>query len=76
MSPGTISSHLIKICKNYPDEDLSFYKPEKSILEKVKKVYDKQPKDKPISLKAIFEGLNKKVSYDDIKLSVAFLDSV
>ncbi|MCF6347458.1 MAG: AAA family ATPase [Flavobacteriaceae bacterium] len=74
LSPGTISSHLIKICKGYPDEDLSFYKPEKSILEKVKKVYDKQPKDKPISLKAIFEGLNGQISYDDIKLSVAFLD--
>ncbi len=73
LSVGTISSHLIKICKDYPKEDFSFYKPKKVILQKVKEIYILQTKGKPISLKAIYDGLNGKISYDDIKLSIAFL---
>jgi len=73
LSQGTISSHLIKISKDYPNEDLSFYKPKKSILEKVKKVYELQSNGKSISLKVMYESLNGKVSYDDIKLSIAFI---
>ena len=72
-SVGTISSHLIKIRKDHPKEDLNFYQPKKAILNKVKGLYDIQPKGKPISLKAIYDGLNGKISYDDIKLSIAFL---
>ena len=73
VTPGTISNHLIKICKDHPKEDLSFYKPKKSILNKVKEVYNLQTKGKPISLKAIYDGLHSKISYDDIKLCIAFL---
>lgn len=72
MTTGTISGHLIRIRQDYPNDDFSFYRPKKALFEKVKKVYDLQPKDKPISSKAIFKALNGTVSYNDIKLCVAF----
>ena len=73
MTAGTISGHIIKIRQDYPKVDLSFYKPKNALFNKVKKVYDLQPKDKPISSKTIFSALNGSVSYQDIKLCMAFL---
>jgi len=73
LTTGTIAGHLIKIIKDNPNEDLSFYKPKNSILKKVKSVYDDQPKSAPISLNAIYGKLSGSVSYDDIKLAVAFI---
>lgn len=73
LSVGTIAGHLIKIRKDYPDENLNFYKPKTAVLKKVKTAYDEQPKSAPISLNAIYSKLGGKVSYDDIKLAVAFL---
>jgi hypothetical protein len=70
---GTIAGHLIKIRKDHPKEDLNYYKPKKAILDQVKVAYDAQPKDVAVSLNAIFGGLDGKVSYDDIKLAIAFL---
>jgi len=70
---GTISGHLIKIRKDHPEEDLNYYKPKSSLLKKVKAVYDKQPKNTPISLNTIYSKLGGSVSYDDIKLAVAFI---
>ncbi len=74
VTPSTISNHIIRIRKDYPKEDLSFYKPKNTLFKKVKNVYELQPKDKPISSKAIFSSLNGKVSYEDIKLCIAFID--
>ncbi|MDF1672353.1 MAG: AAA family ATPase [Vicingaceae bacterium] len=74
LSVGTIAGHLIKIRKDHPDENLNFYKPKKALMDKVKKAYDKQPKGSDISLNAIYGELGGKVSYDDIKLAIAFLD--
>lgn len=73
LSVGTIAGHLIKIVKDNPTENLNFYKPKAAVLKKVKAVYDEQPKSAPISLNAIYGKLGGAVSYDDIKLSVAFL---
>lgn len=73
LSVGTIAGHLIKIRKDHPDENLNFYKPKATILKKVKAVYDEQPKSAPVSLNAIYGKLGGKVSYDDIKLAIAFL---
>ena len=70
---GTISGHLIKIRKDHPEEDLNYYKPKSSLLKKVKAVYDKQPKNTSISLNTIYSKLGSSVSYDDIKLAVAFI---
>lgn len=73
LNVDTILNHLIKICKDYPKEDLSFYKPKGTILTKVEKAYLNQPKGKPISLKKIYDDLEEKVDYNNIKLSIAFL---
>jgi ATP-dependent exoDNAse (exonuclease V) alpha subunit len=74
LSVGTIAGHLIKIRKDHPDENLNFYKPKAAVLKKVKAAYDEQPKSAPISLNAIYGKLGGSVSYDDIKLAVAFID--
>tara|TARA_B100000809_G_scaffold243810_1_gene269171 strand:- start:2405 stop:4081 length:1677 start_codon:yes stop_codon:yes gene_type:complete len=74
LSVGTIAGHLIKIRKDNPDENLNFYKPKAAILKKVKSAYDEQPKSAPISLNAIYGKLVGSVTYDDIKLAVAFID--
>jgi len=74
LSRGTIAGHLIKIRKDHPKEDLSFYEPTQSIMKQVREAYNQQPKGVPVSLNAIFKGLDGKVSYDDIKLAIAFLE--
>jgi len=74
LTVGTVAGHLIKIRKDYPEEDLSFYRPKGAIIKKVKAIYDAQPKTSPVSLNVIFKDLGGKVSYDDIKLAVAFLE--
>lgn len=74
LTEGTVAGHLIKIRKDYPDENLNYYKPKNSILKKVKAVYVEQPKNQPISLNAIYKALNGSVSYDNIKLAIAFID--
>jgi ATP-dependent exoDNAse (exonuclease V) alpha subunit len=74
LSVGTIAGHLIKIRKDHPDENLNFYKPKSTVLKKVKTAYDEQPKTAPISLNAIYGKLGGSVTYDDIKLAVAFID--
>lgn len=76
MSSGTIAGHLIKLCLDYPEEDFSFYKPKEQIIKDVMKAKSKQLKGEPISLKAIYEALNKKVAYNDIKLALAFIGRV
>ena len=73
LSVGTIAGHLIKIRKDHPDENLNFYKPKAAVLKKVKAVYDEQPKSAPVSLNAIYGKLGGAVSYDNIKLAIAFL---
>ncbi len=73
LSSGTIAGHLIKLCKDYPEEDFSFYQPKEQIIKDVEKAKSKQKKGEPVSLKAIFEALNKKVDYNDIKLALAFI---
>ena len=74
MTPGTIATHFIKIRKEHPKEDFSFYQPKKALLNKVKKAHDAQPVgENGVSLTAIFKALDGKVSYDEIKLAIAFI---
>jgi ATP-dependent exoDNAse (exonuclease V) alpha subunit len=73
LSVGTIAGHLIKIRKDHPDENLNYYKPKAAVIKKVKAVYDEQPKSAPVSLNAIYGKLGGEVSYDDLKLAIAFL---
>jgi uncharacterized protein YpbB len=73
ITEGTVSGHLIKIRKDNPDLNLDQYKPKDAIISSVRKIYDKQKKGEPISTKTIYDALKGKVSYNDIKLAIAFL---
>jgi len=74
---GTVSTHLIKIIELYPKTDLSRFKPETKILNKVKTARNKLIKEigpgQHISLKPIFDILKGEVSYDQIKVALVFL---
>ena len=69
-----------EISKKFPDVDVSRFRPEGKIITKVKKAYDKVKKDQEsetldtsfVSLKLVFEGLKKQVSYNNIKLAMIF----
>jgi len=74
LTDATIAGHFMKIRNDHPDIDLHFYRPKKATIEKVRKAYEKQNRSEPIKFKAIYDALGKKVSYSDIKLSVAFFD--
>lgn len=78
LTEGTIASHIIKISALDPDFGISFYKPDSKIIKKVKKYYLEQKKEMDdttdtISFKTIHSKLKGSVSYQDIKLSIAFL---
>ena len=72
LSKGTIAGHLIRLRKDHPKENLDFYRPDSMLLEQVARVAKKQ-KEGPPSQRYIFEALNRKVSYDDIKVALAFI---
>lgn len=82
LTENTIISHLIKINEQWPETDLSKFKPKKNLIEKVKKAYlfaiehsDNPTKDKKrISLKLMYDYLSENVSYEDIKLCLLFID--
>ena len=81
LSEGTIVTHLLKIAEQYPETDLSKFKPKKSTLDKVEKAYklllEQEGKistnKQSVSLKPLFELLNGEVDYEDIKLALVFL---
>lgn len=73
ITEATIAGHFIKIRKDFPEADLHYYRPKKATIEKVRKVYNMQDKGNPISLKNVYEELNRKVNYNDIKLAIAFM---
>ena len=76
LTKGTILSHLIRISEIDSEIDLSLYKPDEKVFEKVKKFVVENKSEEKLSLKEIYEGLDKKVTYDDIKKSMIFLNRV
>ncbi|MRI01844.1 AAA family ATPase [Kriegella sp. EG-1] len=72
LSVGTIAGHVIRLREDYPNEDLDFYRPDERILKEVASAVKKQQNGPP-SQKYVFETLNRKISYDDIKLAFAFI---
>ncbi len=72
LSIGTIAGHLIRLRKDYPQEDLDFYRPDSALLEKVVNARKKLKGD-TASLKPLHTVLNGQVDYEDIKLALAFL---
>jgi ATP-dependent exoDNAse (exonuclease V) alpha subunit len=78
IAEGTIATHIITISHLYPEFSLSYYRPDSKIIKQVKKHYLQQKKElhdsnDTISFKRIYTELNGEVSYQDIKLSIAFL---
>ncbi len=77
LAVNTIADHLLPITKKFPEVDISRFKPDEKLLKKVSKAYLKIKKESEeesyVSLKAVFDLLNQEVSYDDIKLSLAFI---
>ena len=74
---GTVSTHLIRIADLYPQTDLSRFKPETKVLNKVKKARAKLLKEigpgERVSLKPIFDLLKGELSYDQIKMALVFI---
>ena len=77
LTRGTVSTHLIKIAALYPQTDLSHYKPEAKVINKVKKARNKLVKEigpgEHLSLKPIFDMLKGELTYDQIKMALVFI---
>lgn len=80
---STIQGHILKISDDFPDVDISAYKPEKKLFIKIEKAYEEAEKsatessyskDGRLASRIIFDALGKKVDYGTIKLAYAYLD--
>ncbi|RRS32618.1 MAG: hypothetical protein P794_00730 [Epsilonproteobacteria bacterium (ex Lamellibrachia satsuma)] len=83
MSKSTIVNHLQRIKEEEPETDLSKYKPDEALFERVdtavlklrtKKLKENFSDDGRLKLKTVFDALNGEVSYDDIRVCMLFLD--
>ncbi len=82
LSESTIMGHILKISKDYPDVDISYYRPPKKVMDDISAVYeDLESKADPsdysrdgmLSSKLVFEALKGKYSYSQIKQAYAYL---
>lgn len=76
---STIISHLIRLKEIYPELSLDQYKPPVKLLEKIARAIDdlrENNKNGKVTTGAIFNHLEAKVPYPDIKLSLLFLGNV
>lgn len=78
LSAKTIYKHLEKIKIEYPSIDISHLKPDNRLIEQVDKAiqscFPTQESRKEFRLKAIYEQLSESISYEDIRLSMLFID--
>jgi len=82
MAVTTIQGHILRISKDFPDVDISMYKPEESIFRKIKDAYaealtkakaEDYSENGMLRSSIIFDALGKKVDYGTIKLAYAYL---
>lgn len=80
LAASTITGHIAKLHDLYPSLDLSNYRPEHSLLERVQKAYDDLAQDanniRPdgsVSSKALYDAMNQEVDYTMIKLALIFI---
>lgn len=73
LTGGTILSHLIRIAETDPDIDLELYRPDESVLGKVKNAIQNMDDESKSSLSKIYEKLDRQLSYDDIKKAQIFI---
>lgn len=84
LTEGTIAGHLLRIKREFPDTDLERFRPDSSLMSKLIKAHDKLLKTLSkeeyrmekggYKLQPLYEAMNKKFSYNDIKLGMVFLD--
>jgi len=73
LSKGTIFNHLMKLLETHPGLDLEMYRPEETMIEKVRVSLAKQKGEEVISSKKIYDDLNGELTYDDIRQALIFL---
>jgi hypothetical protein len=73
LGKGTILSHLIRIAETDLEIDLNAYKPQSEVFQKVKNQLKKNPQ---MGMVQIFNALDKKYSYDDIKQALIFRNRI
>ncbi len=79
LTPSTIRSHIIKLHEEDPNLNITYLKPEDSLLNLVRSAITKLQSQHKINLsrqissKSVFELLNGTVSYDDIKKCMLFI---
>ena len=82
LTRGTIIGHIAKIKEKYPETDISSFKPADALMKKLQDADDKLIADNNrenfqknglLTLRALFVAMDGKVSYEDIKLGMAFL---
>jgi ATP-dependent exoDNAse (exonuclease V) alpha subunit len=82
MALGTMQGHILKIAEKWPDVDISAYRPEAVLMERITAAYkkhdtgeeDKYSPDGRLKSVFIFNELDKKVDYGTIKLAYAYMD--
>lgn len=74
LTQGTILSHLIRIAQTDEKIDMEKFRPPAKIFEKVKKAFEKLSPEDRMSLSKLRSALKNKVSFDDIKQSLIFLN--
>ena len=82
MAISTIQGHILRISQDFPEADLSQYKPEASLFNDIAVAYaaalskakpDDFSKDGKLKSSIIFNALKGRVDYGTIKLAYAFL---
>ena len=82
LGKSTIINHLAQIKEENPEIDLEKYKPKDELFERVntvvlklqtKKFKENFSDDGKLRLKPVYEALDGKVSYDDIRVCMLFI---
>ncbi len=83
MTYSTIQGHILTIADKYPDVNISDYRPDSVLMDRINEVYKKAENkakeddysgDGRLKSSIIFRALGDKIDYATIKLAYAFLD--
>lgn len=77
LSTNTIVTHLFKIKEEFPDINIDAYRPEDMVFQEVQAMYKKllkqNKKETTVALTPLFNALDKKVSFEEIKKCLLFV---
>ncbi|MFQ5627265.1 MAG: AAA family ATPase, partial [bacterium] len=83
LSEGTIISHIIKMKDKFPETDLTRFRPDDALMAKVRRAHeallqennpDNFQRDGSLTLRSLFDALNGKVGYNELKLCIVFVE--